>query len=197
MKIVGLTGSIATGKSVVAKMFAELGVKIVDSDAIAKDIVRNGKPAYNEILEHFGSDVLAPDGEIDREKLGKIIFEDETKRQILNEITHPRVFEIMRTEINIYASQGVAVAMCDVPLLIESGAQNWLKPIVLVYVDRETQLARLMQRDGCSRERAISRISSQMQIDEKRKFADYIIDNSGSIEDTRRQVEKIYETLIA
>ena len=193
--MIGLTGGIATGKSTVVKIFEELGAGIVDSDLIAREIVEPGKPAYSEIVEYFGKNILAPDGKIDREKLGEIVFNDNEKRQALNGMTHPRVFEEMQNQIKSFAEKDVEVVLCDVPLLIESGGQDWLKPIILVYASPENQLDRLMERDKCSRQRALSRISSQMSIDEKRKHADIIIDNSGTVENTRAQTLDIWKKL--
>ncbi len=195
MKIAGLTGGIATGKSTVVGMFEELGAKIVDADAIAKDVVTPGKPAYREIVEHFGEGILFEDGQIDREKLGEIIFNNEAERSFLNNSTHPRVFEEMQRQIKSYAESGAKVVLCDVPLLLESGAQSWLKPVILVYANPETQLARLTERDECSEERARARISSQLPIDDKKKNADVIIDNSGTPEKTRAQVHAAWKNL--
>ncbi len=196
MKLAGLTGGIATGKSTVAQMFEELGARIIDADAIAREIVRPGKDAYNEVVEHFGNEILTPDGRIDRERLGAIVFDDENERRTLESITHPRVFDEMQRRIKQHAGEGTQLTLCDVPLLFESGAQNWLKPTILVYTDPKTQLERLTERDECSEENAMARISSQMPIDEKKKLADIVIDNSGDMESTRSQVEATWKKLI-
>ena len=195
MKLLGLTGGIGTGKSTVTQMFRELGARIIDADEIAREVVKSGRPAYKEIIRRFGKEILLPDGQIDREKLGSAVFSDEEKRQSLNNITHPRVLEEMQRQIRGYMDEGVMVTLCDIPLLFESGARNWLKPVILVYADPATQLARLIKRDRCSRERALARISSQMSIDEKKKLADIVIDNSDSEDATRAQVESVWKKL--
>jgi len=195
MKLAGLTGGIATGKSTVAQMFRESGARIIDADIIARDVVNQNTPAYKEIVNIFGAEILCPDGQIDREKLGAIVFGDEKKLGILNRITHPRVLEQMQRQIAINKKEGALLTLCDIPLLFESGAQNWLKPVILVYAGPGTQIKRLMERDRCSRERAMARISSQMSIEEKKKLADIIIDNSGTIEATRAQVEIVWKKL--
>ena len=196
MKVAGLTGGIATGKSTVADMFEELGASIVDSDAIAHRIVEPGEPAYKEIVEYFGKGILRPDRTIDREELGAIVFNDDKQREMLNRMTHPRVFERMRQMIEMYGERGAELVLCDIPLLIESGAQKWINPVILVYADPEIQMERLVERDKCSKERAASRISSQMPIDDKKKLADLVIDNSDSIESTREQVRSIWKKLL-
>jgi len=196
VKVAGLTGGIATGKSTVADMFEELGASIVDSDAIAHRIVEPGEPAYKEIVEYFGKGILRPDRTIDREELGAIVFNDDKQREMLNRMTHPRVFERMRQMIEMYGERGAELVLCDIPLLIESGAQKWINPVILVYADPEIQMERLVERDKCSKERAASRISSQMPIDDKKKLADLVIDNSDSIESTREQVRSIWKKLL-
>ncbi len=191
----GLTGGIATGKSTVAGMFREMGAGVIDADAIARDIVQPGMPAYEEIIEYFGRDILDEERYLDREKLGALVFDDKEKRQRLESLTHPRVYQEMLRQMNELTDGGVEIAIMDVPLLFESGAESWLKPVILVYAPEEVQLARLTERDECDEERARSRISSQMPIEEKKEKADYVIDNSGSLKETKEQVESVWKKM--
>lgn len=176
-------------------MFRELGAEIVDSDILARKVVEPGMPAYNDIVERFGKDILLPGGAIDREKLGGVVFHDEKARRDLNAITHPRVFEMMSARIKNAENSGAEVTIVDIPLLYESGASSWLKTVILVYTDEGTQLKRLIGRDNCDEARARARIASQMPIEEKKKLASIVIDNSGDIEDTRRQVLDAWEKI--
>jgi len=195
MKLFGLTGGIATGKSTVSEMLRELGANVIDADAIARDIVRPGMPAYEEIIEYFGDGVLDETGNLDREKLGAIVFSDDEKRRRLESLTHPRVYQEMLRQTHELIDRGIEIAVMDVPLLFESGAESWLNPVILVYAPEDVQLERLMKRDECDEEQARARISSQMPIEEKKEKADYVIDNSGSPDDTRAQVESLWKKI--
>lgn len=196
MLIAGLTGGIATGKSTVSRMFAALGAHVVDADAVAREVVEPGTPALEDVVRTFGREILLPDGRLDRAKLGAMVFGKPEELAKLNAIVHPRVRERMaeRTRELLSRDPG-AIVLWDVPLLIEGGMVKWVDVCILVYVPEEVQLARLMQRDGLSREDALKRIRSQMPIEEKRRYADYIIDNSGNIEMTRKQVESVWMEL--
>ena len=196
--IAGLTGGIASGKSTVAAMLAEAGARVVDADEIAHEAVQKGHPAYQDIVRHFGAAILDPDGQINREALGTIVFSDKAAQQALNAIVHPRVYEVMQQTIRRLAVEhpGDPVIL-DVPLLIESGWHEFLPVVILVYVPEALQKTRLMQRDGLSAAAAMARIGAQMPIDAKRDHADFIIDNSGSLEATRRQVQAVYEQIRA
>jgi dephospho-CoA kinase len=197
MLTAGLTGGIATGKSTVAEMFREMGAAIVCADRLARDAVRKGEPARDEIVAAFGAEVLGPDGELDREEVGRRIFPDPEARRRLEAIVHPRVFAAMEDRIaEIGRENPGSVAILDVPLLFESGMERRLRPIIVVYAPEATQRARLMARDGRSEAEARDRIAAQMSIEEKRRRADRIIDNGGSLDETRRQVAEIYEWLI-
>jgi dephospho-CoA kinase len=191
VKVLGLTGGIGSGKSMVASMFAELGADLIDADQLARHIVEPGEPALEEIAIAFGRDILLLDGHLDRGKLARIIFADPVARGKLNAITHPRIRERMDAAIAARASQpGVLIA--DIPLLYENDRASTVEMVIVVWVDPETQLRRLHERDGLTEEEARQRIVAQMPLDEKRARADVVIDNSGSREDTRRQVEAIY-----
>ena len=190
-KIIGLTGGIASGKSTVSNWLISQGYPVVDADIAARRVVEPGMPALREITEAFGRDILLEDGTLDRKKLGAIIFSDEEKRQTLNAIVHPAVREWMRQETERAFSEGASVVIMDIPLLFESKLTHMVEETVLVYVSMETQLKRLMDRDGYSEADALARIHAQMPIDDKRKLADYIIDNNGPVSETIEQVKEI------
>ncbi len=197
MIFAGLTGGIATGKSVVSKMFRHLGAFIIDADVIAREIVKPGLPAWKAIAEAFGSEVLLPDGTINRSMLGTIIFQDSAKRSILNSIMHPGILkEAARLRKKIGGEHPFAVVIFDAALLIESGAYEMVDLVILVYVNEELQINRLMNRDGLTREDAVERIITQMPVAEKKSYADYIIDTSSSQRiDIEKQVRYIFEIL--
>ena len=176
----------------VASTFAELGADVIDADRLAREVVEPGQPALQEIAEAFGADMLLPDGHLDRGKLGRLIFADPVARGTLNAITHPRIRERMATEVAGRVSRP-GVLIVDIPLLYESDRTDTAEAVIVVWVDPETQRRRLMERDGLSEDEARQRIAAQMPLDEKRAKADVVIDNSGSRENTRRQVEAVYQ----
>ena len=196
MRVLGLTGGIGSGKSLVAQMFRELGAEVIDADQLARDVVEPGQPALDEIVEAFGRDILLPDGRLNRGRLAAAIFADPAARQRLNAITHPRIRARMDTEVAA-RSQRSGVLILDIPLLYENGRAGIVEKVVVVWVDPATQLQRLTERDGLSVEDARQRIAAQMSLDDKRARADYVIDNTGSREATRRQVETIYRQYAA
>lgn len=185
--IIGLTGGIASGKSTVSNYLAELGAIIIDADKIAHEIMEKGKTAYWQVIEAFGREILAENGEIDRSRLGKIVFNNLEKKKILEEITHPQVIREMREKIEEYRAENKVIVL-DVPLLFEAGLDSRVDETWVVYVDRETQLQRLIARDGLSYEEANKRIQAQMSLEKKRVLADFVINNKGNIEDLKRQV---------
>jgi dephospho-CoA kinase len=196
--IVGLTGGIASGKSTVTQMLRDLGAYVVDADVWARKVVAVGSEGLAEITRAFGADVLNADGSLNREKLGAIVFHDEAARTQLNAITHPRVRQGMREETTAFLRDRPSEPIVwDVPLLFEGETQNYVQKTVLVYVSQETQLQRLMLRDAMDATDANARIHAQMPIAEKRGMADYVIDNSGSIEQTRGQVQHVWAILRA
>jgi dephospho-CoA kinase len=192
MRVLGLTGGIGSGKSMVAQFFRELGAEVIDADQLAREVVEPGEPALEEITRSFGEQVLLPDGRLDRATLASRIFSDPAARERLNAITHPRIRARMAEEVaRRVAQEGLLIL--DIPLLYESGRQDQLlEKVIVVWVDSATQLARLMKRDGLSRREAEQRIAAQMPLDQKRTYADTVIDNSGTPDNTRRQVEAIY-----
>ncbi|MBT2697823.1 dephospho-CoA kinase [Bacillus sp. ISL-40] len=189
--VIGLTGGIASGKSTVSNFFKEMDITVVDADIESRLAVMKGESAYFKIIEEFGRDILLEDGEIDRQKLGAIIFHHAEKRQILNEIVHPEVRKRMRDQVDQAIKNSEEVVVLDIPLLFESKLTYMVDKTLLVYVDDETQLKRLIERNNLSVEDAEARIRSQMPLSEKIKLADAVIDNNGSIADTKKQLLEI------
>ncbi|KAJ6470238.1 dephospho-CoA kinase-domain-containing protein [Mycena vitilis] len=195
MLVVGLTGGISTGKSSVSAILKKKRVQVIDADLIARQVVEPGTPALVKITTYFGSEVLHPDGTLNRKKLGSLIFNDEVKRRRLDSIVHPAVQRAMLWEILKHWISGRRYVVVDVPLLIETGLWKWVGMVVVVYCSAEVQLQRLMQRDAASREEASARLSSQRAIAEKLQYADRIIDNSGSPEDLEIQADALVQAL--
>lgn len=184
---IGLTGGIASGKSTVANMLKEWNIPVIDADTIAREVVNVGEEAYVRIVETFGEDILQENGEIDRAKLGALIFHDEEKRKQLNAIVHPAVRKKMLEERDDILKDKPVVVL-DIPLLFESNLTHFVDKIIVVYVDDAIQLERLMKRNGFSQEEALARIRSQMPLNEKKAYADAVIDNNGTIDQTRQQL---------
>jgi dephospho-CoA kinase len=191
VRVLGLTGGIGSGKSSVAQMFADLGAEVIDADQLARDVVEPGQPALEEIASTFGRDILLADGRLNRGKLARIVFADPAARARLNAITHPRIRERMEADVAARRS-GPGVLILDIPLLYENDRVSAVEKVIVVWVDPETQQRRLSLRDGLGREETLQRIAAQMPLDAKRARADHVVDNSGSQQDTRRQVEAIY-----
>lgn len=194
--LLGITGGIATGKSMVAEMFRELGAFIIDSDLLSRKIVKPEEPAYKEIVSYFGELILLEDKSLNRKLLSEIVFSDPEKRKKLEEYTHPRIQEEMLREIQNYLlKEPEAIIAVIVPLLFEVRWNLLFHKTLLVYAPKEIQLQRLIARDRISQERALQIIHSQMPIEEKKLYADFIVDNSGSLEETRTQVERVWKML--
>ena len=189
--VIGLTGGIASGKSTVSTILKSMGLALIDADIIAREVVNVGAEAYHQIVETFGIEVLLPDQTIDRKKLGSIIFNDEEKRVLLNQIVHPAVRKKMIKEKERYLSNGEKTVILDIPLLFESKLTKLVDRTLLVYVNSEVQLERLMKRDNLSQEDALARISSQMPLYEKINLADAIIDNNGTFEELEAQIHQL------
>lgn len=190
-KIIGLTGGIASGKSTVSNWLLSHGYPVIDADIAARKVVEPGMPALVKITEAFGDDILLPDGTLNRKKLGSIIFENEEKRQTLNTIVHPAVRAWMKQEMERAFEEGASIVIMDIPLLFESKLTHMVEETILVYVTKETQLKRLMKRDGYMEADALARIHAQMPIDKKRELADYIVDNNGPVSETIEQIKQI------
>ena len=186
--VIGLTGGIASGKSTVSTMFKEMNIPVVDADVEARLAVMKGEAAYFQIIDTFGKDILLEDGEIDRQELGSIIFHQEEKRKLLNEIVHPEVRKRMMEQVEKAQQTGEEVIVLDIPLLFESKLTYMVEKTILVYVDYDIQLERLMKRNSLSIDDAKARIQSQMPLNEKIKLADAVINNNGSIEETKKQL---------
>jgi dephospho-CoA kinase len=196
MFIVGLTGGIASGKSLVARVFKDLGAHVIDADRIVHDLLEPEQPAYQEVLDHFGKDILLPNGGIDRRKLGEIVFNDPEKRAWLNSCLHPRVFNVYTTQVkHLHSRQPDTIVILNAALLIETGYHRNMDRIVVIYADMEQQIKRLSLRDKFTREQALARITSQMPLSEKRTHADYVIDNTGNREDTEVQAREVFQKL--
>jgi dephospho-CoA kinase len=189
--VIGLTGGIASGKSTVSNFLKEMDITVVDADLEARLAVMKGESAYFKIIAEFGEDILLANGEIDRQKLGSIIFHQVEKRQRLNDIVHPEVRQRMSDQVEKAKRKNEEVIVLDIPLLFESKLTYMVDKTVLVFVDNETQLKRLIARNNLSVEDAEARIHSQMPLSDKIRLADAVINNNGSIADTKKQLIEI------
>ena len=194
--VLGLTGGIASGKSTVSTMIRKHGIHVIDADIISREVVEVGKPAYYQIVELFGEDILHDNHTINREKLGGLIFADEKKRNQLNRIVHPAIREEMLKQTKEEKEQNAKAVVLDIPLLFESKLTHLVDKTILVYVDEKTQLERLMKRNGFSEEEAMMRIRSQLPLKEKISLSDELINNNGSIEETEIQLHEILTKLM-
>lgn len=186
--VVGLTGGIASGKSTVADMFKQLNIPVIDADKIAREVVLPGEKTYDKIVKTFGEAVLHEDQTLNRKKLGEIIFADEAKRKQLNALIHPAIRKRMLKRRDQYIAEREPCIVLDIPLLFESKLTHFVEKVIVVYIDEATQLERLMQRDGLNEKEAKQRIQAQLPLKEKAKLADGVIDNHGTIEETRTQL---------
>lgn len=193
MKIIGLTGGIATGKSTVARFMEELGARIIDADQLSREAVAPGSPALSRIAETLGLDLLLPDGTLDRQKVRSRVFQDTALRHRLEAILHPAIKELALRRIDEARQSGAAVAVYMAPLLIEANATDRVDEVWVVTVKPELQLERLMARDHCSREEALRMVAAQMPLAEKERHGRVVIDNSDGHEQTRQQVLKAWK----
>lgn len=191
--IIGLTGSIASGKSTVAKMLADYNLPIVDADLVARIVVEPGTGTLVKIAQAFGQEVIKEDGTMDREKVGSIIFHDPAQRKVLNDIIHPAIRAEMLRQRDEHIQNGAPHVVMDIPLLFESGLQHYVEKILVVSVTEENQLVRLMERNHFSEGEARARMSSQLPMSVKEKGADAVIYNNTTIESTAQQLEKILQ----
>jgi len=198
--IVGLTGGIVGGKSTVASMLRDLGAKIVDADELGHSVMLPYRPAWKKITRLFGKDILQNNLNIDREKLGKIVFTNQTLLKKLNEITHPEIIKLIKKEINLVRNKThnqEKILIIDAALIYEAKMDRLMDKIIVVYINEDEQIKRLIKRNNLSKEEASQRIKSQIPMKEKVKMADYVIDNSSSLDETKEQVEKIWKKLVS
>ena len=189
--IIGLTGGIASGKSTIANMLKNEGITVIDADVESRLAVEQGEEAYDHIVNHFSKSILLEDGSINRAKLGEIIFNNKEERMKLNEIVHPAVRKRMLQKKESAENNGEAIIIMDIPLLFESKFTELVDKTLLVFVDEDIQLQRLMERNHYSKQEALARIHSQMPLAEKKRLADVVIDNNGSLEQTELQLKNV------
>lgn len=190
---IGLTGGIATGKSTVSALLVSKGALLVDADVIAREVMLPGHPVLTAAVEHFGQAILLPDGTLDRRRLGDIVFHDPNERKALNDITHPAIRQEIREQMQTFEREHPdRLVVVDIPLLFESGLEAMFEQVLLVYAPFEVQVERLMERNRLTKDEAVARIRSQMDIEEKKKRADVVIDNSGQPSETERQVNEFW-----
>ncbi|MDK2807247.1 dephospho-CoA kinase [Thermoanaerobacterium thermosaccharolyticum] len=193
MEVIGLTGGIASGKSTVSSILRNLGAFIIDADIVSREIMIKGTKTYNILVNEFGKEILRKDGEIDRKKLGNLVFADKQKLNRLNEITHPEIIRRIKEIIEEERKNGKEKAIVlDAALLIEMRLFNMVDEVWLVVVDKKTQIRRLMKRDNLNYNDALNRIKSQMSIEDKMKYADFIINNCKDFNAIKKQVELLW-----
>ena len=202
--VIGLTGGIGSGKSTVAKLLSELGATVVDADRIVHELQAPGAPMLESLVEEFGEEILDDAGALERKALAAIVFNDPKARGRLGLIVHPEVGREMLRQVTAALAAGAPLVVADIPLLFEGRREGRdtakrlsVQGVILAWAPLEIQIERTMARDACTREEALARIRSQIPIDEKRELAEYVIDNSGTPEETERQVRKLYRTLVA
>jgi dephospho-CoA kinase len=193
VRVIGLTGGIASGKSTVARILEQLGTVVIDADKLSREVVIPCQPAYHAIVEAFGEGILNRDLTIDRKALGKIVFADPIARKRLEAITHPAIRALAEEKLEELRRAGTGIVFYMAPLLVEAGVTSRVDEIWVVYADAETQLKRLMARDGINRDEAGQRLAAQMPMEEKATYGKVVIDNRGTPEETERQVREICE----
>jgi dephospho-CoA kinase len=196
MRVFGLTGNIGSGKSTVAAMLREAGIPVLDADRISKEVTAPGGRAYDAVVRAFGKAIVRDDGTIDRKRLGEIVFSDPASRERLERITHPAILEAMKEAISGIEREGHRAAVVEATLIHESGKTGLFEAVISVACDRETAISRLAARDGMSRSQAEARLRAQMDADRKAEVSDYVIDTSGNLDETRRQVLALARVLL-
>jgi dephospho-CoA kinase len=197
VKLFGLTGGIASGKSTVAAILRRLGAAVINADELSREVVQPGQAAWKEIVETFGSDILQKDQSLDRKKLRTIVFHNPEARKKLEAIIHPRVRSLAEQRMRELAAAGSSIIAYEVPLLFEAQIHLWLRPVILVACDPATQKQRLRQRDQLTDIEAQQHLDAQMALEDKRKLADYVIENTGSLEDLEQQVRAVLQKIHA
>lgn len=188
---VGLTGGIASGKTTVSDWLRARRYPLIDADRIAREVVAPGEPGLSAIAGVFGQDIILKNGTLDRQALGRLIFNDEKKRRQLNELLHPLIWERIGSRVKQFRESGARAVFLDIPLLFEGSLDRWTDKTLVVYVSKDNQLRRLMSRNHFTETEALARIDAQMSLEEKKKMADAVIDNNGSVEETVRQLQSI------
>jgi dephospho-CoA kinase len=196
MRLIGLTGGIATGKSTVDRMLAARGATVIDADELAREAVRPGEPTLDRVVERFGAGVLRPDGSLDRSRLGEIVFADSDARHDLERITHPRIIELTQERVAAALSGAAPFVVVDIPLLFEHGRETMFDGVLLVYAPADVQVQRLRERNHLDETAARQRLAAQLPIDEKRAHATWIIDNSGDEDATQRAVDAWWDAVV-
>ena len=196
MRVFGLTGNIGSGKSTVAAMLREAGIPVLDADRISREVTAPGGRAYDAVVQAFGGGIVLDDGSIDRKRLGEIVFSDPSLRARLEAITHPAILEAMKGAIAVIEREGHRAAVVEATLIHESGKKGMFEAVISVTCDREAAISRLAARGGMSRRQAEARLRAQMDAGRKAGASEYVIDNSGSMEETRRQVERLARILL-
>ena len=192
---IGLTGSIGTGKSTVSKLLRERGIPVIDADLLAREIVKKGQECLIDLKNVFGNQILTLDGELDRKKLGQIVFSDDSKLEILNSVTHPHIRRKMKNQMNELEIKNNKVIVLDVPLLFEAQMEDLVDLVLVIFVKEEIQVKRIMERDNCTQEEAMRIIKTQISQQDKISKSDYTIDNSGTIEELKEKLNGFLEKI--
>jgi dephospho-CoA kinase len=195
MKVIGLTGGIGSGKSTVSQFLAELGAMIINADKIGHEAFQPGTEAWQEVVAAFGNQIVSPNGEIDREKLGKIVFSNPQARAQLNRIMHPRIYERVKTQLEEYKRQGAGVVVLEAPLLLEAGWASLVDEVWVTTASQTTILERLRERTGLSEKEALARIHAQLPAEEQVKHADIVIDTDCDLDELKAKVNKLWQRL--
>jgi dephospho-CoA kinase len=197
VKLIGLTGGIASGKSTVSAILRRLGAQGIDADALAREIVEPHQPAWNEIVDTFGNEILQSDQTLDRKKLRKLVFDEPNARKQLEAITHPKIRRLAQEKITESAAAGASLVVYEAPLLFETGIHLWLRPVILVACDTATQKRRLQKRDNLTEAEIEQHLGAQMSLEEKRKLADDVIENNGTLEELESAVKTAVQAILA
>jgi dephospho-CoA kinase len=197
VKLIGLTGGIASGKSTVAAILRRLGAAIINADDLSREVVQPGQEAWQKIIDSFGEQILQEDQTLDRKQLRKIVFDNREARQKLEAIIHPRVRSLAEQRVRELAAAGSSIIVYEVPLLFENQIHLWLRPVILVACDMATQKNRLQKRDHLTDTEARQHLEAQMSLADKRKLADYVVDNNGSLEELEQQVRAVLQKIQA
>jgi len=195
MKVIGLTGGIGSGKSTVSQFLAELGAVIVDADRVGHEAFKPDTDVWREVVAAFGRQILTPNGDVDREKLGETVFANPESLLRLNQITHPRIYEMVRVQLEEYRRQGVSVVVLEAPLLIEAGWSSLVDEVWVTAAPEPTVLRRLKERPGLSEQQSLARIHAQLPSEERIKHADVVINNDGDLDELRVKVKRLWQAL--